>query len=310
MGSVTTGTICDHQVTCQESWRGNCATADADAGSSALTMAGEADRAKPSEQVLLAFVADGPLAPLAGGRGLAWRAGSIVLKPADSSESALAWQAEVLAGISDDQLRLSPPWRSISGRFVFGGWMASVFCAGAHEPRRWADIIAAGDRLHAALANVVCPGFVRDRHDPWSIADRAAWGEIPLAPYLDAPHVVRLASRLVPVSAPSQVIHGDLTGNVLFADPRPPAVIDLSVYCRPAGYASAIVVADALAWEAATHAELDRVISADGFGQLLARALLFRIITDWLVDRSSAGVRASAYTSAVDLALEAVERGQ
>ena len=94
----------------------------------------------------------------------------------------------------------------------------------------------------------------------------------------------------------------------MFADPLPPAVIDLSIYCRPAAYASAIVVADALAWEGATRADLERVVSTSGFGQLLARALLFRIVTDWLVDPRSAEVRASAYSSAVDLAVEAIER--
>lgn len=238
---------------------------------------------------------------------MARRAGSIVVKPADTSEAILAWQAETLTKISDDGLRLALPRCSLDGRFVVDGWIASTFCSGGHERGRWLDIIAAGERLHAALAGVSCPGFVLARDDPWSIADRAAWGEVPLTPYLRAPHVVRLASRLAPVSAPTQVVHGDLTGNVLFADPLPPAVIDLSMYCRPTAYASAIVVADALAWEGATPADLERAISTSGFGQFLARALLFRIVADWLVDPHSE-VRASAYSSAVDLAVEAIER--
>lgn len=231
-----------------------------------------------------------------------------MVKPADTSEEILAWQAETLNKISDDGLRLALPHRSLDGRFVVDGWVASTFCSGSHQRGRWLDIIAAGERFHAALAGVACPDFVLARDDPWSIADRAAWAEVPLAPYLRAPHVVRLSSRLAPVSAPSQVVHGDLTGNVLFADPLPPAVIDLSIYCRPAAYASAIVVADALAWEGATPADLERAMSTSGFGQLLARALLFRIVTDWLVDPRSAEVRASAYSPAVDLAVEAIER--
>ncbi|MFI5042698.1 MAG: TIGR02569 family protein, partial [Acidimicrobiales bacterium] len=100
------------------------------------------------------------------------------------------------------------------------------------------------------------------------------------------------------------------TGNVLFADPLPPALIDLSIYYRPAAYASAIVVADALAWEEATAADLEGVISTSGFGQLMARALLFRIVTDWLADPHAAEVRASTYSSAVDLAIELVERDE
>jgi hypothetical protein len=39
---------------------------------------------------------------------------------------------------------------------------------------------------------------------------------------------------------------------VLFHDGLPPAIIDFTPYWRPVGYASAIVVADALVWEGAT----------------------------------------------------------
>ncbi len=88
-----------------------------------------------------------------------------------------------------------------------------------------------------------------------------------------------------------QVIHGDLTGNVLFADSLPPAVIDFVVYWRPAAYARAVVVADALAWEGATPDDLAAATSGEGFGQFLARALMARIVTDWLADADSAPAR-------------------
>jgi uncharacterized protein (TIGR02569 family) len=143
---------------------------------------------------------------------------------------------------------------------------------------------------------------VARRNDRWARADQAAWGETPLAPYVGAPHVARLARLLRPVVAPPQVIHGDLTGNVLFADPLPPAVIDLAVYWRPAGYAAAIVAADALAWEGARAEDLADAISGREFGQLLVRALMFRIISDWLADADRAPSRGSAYDSGVRLA--------
>ena len=55
---------------------------------------------------------------------------------------------------------------------------------------------SAGGVLHARLATIACPDVVLARDDPWSMADRVAWGEIPLTPYLDVPQVARLASRL------------------------------------------------------------------------------------------------------------------
>ena len=261
----------------------------------------------PPARVLTAFGAGEPLTPLAGGRGTAWRAGEIVVKPAEGSELMLAWQSQALSDIGNDRFRLALPRASRFGAFIVDGWSASTFCVGAHDQRRWPDVIAVGEVLHARLAAIACPDVLRARDDPWSIADSAAWGEIPLLPYLDAPHVARLASRLGPVQAQAQLIHGDLTGNVLFADPLPPAVIDLSLYWRPAAYAAAIVVADALAWEGATPSDFDRIIASAGFGQFLARAILFRIITDWIVDPRAAARLGSAYAAAADLAVVAID---
>jgi uncharacterized protein (TIGR02569 family) len=264
-------------------------------------------RSKPPEHVLRAFGGHGVPVPLAGGRGLAWRAGSIVLKPADTSEESLAWQAQALGHASGNQFRVAMPRRSAHGPFVVDGWMASAFCAGSHERGRWLDIARVADHLHAALASVPRPAFDRARDDPWANADRVAWGEASVTPYLHVPDVARLAALLAPVDDPSQVIHGDLTGNVLFADPLPPAVIDFAVYWRPAAYARAIVVADALAWEGATPDDVAPATAGEGFGQLLARALLARIVTDWLADWQSAPARGPAYASGVDLAIRLIE---
>jgi uncharacterized protein (TIGR02569 family) len=256
----------------------------------------------PPGHVLAAFGARGIPTPLRGGRGLAWRAGRIVVKPVDTSEDNLAWQRDVLGSIRIEGFRVSRPERSLTGPLVVDGWCASTYCVGRHEPGRWADVVAVGRRLHRSLEGIPRPAFISSRNDRWAVADRAAWGETPLAPYRDAPHIARLEASLAPVRAPSQLIHGDLTGNVLFADPLPPAIIDLSPYWRPIEFASAIVVADALVWEGAEASQLESVIAGGSFGQLLVRALLFRIVTDVIVDPVAARAHAAAYAPAVDLA--------
>jgi Ser/Thr protein kinase RdoA (MazF antagonist) len=81
--------------------------------------------------------------------------------------------------------------------------------------------------------------------------------------------VPELVAALRPVRVPSQVIHGDLTGNVLFDDSQPPAIIDFSPYWRPAAYASAIVVADALVWKRADRQVLDAIAHISDFGPYL-----------------------------------------
>jgi hypothetical protein len=68
---------------------------------------------------------------------------------------------------------------------------------------------------------------------------------------------VRAAAR--ELAAPSQLIHGDLTGNVLFDDQLPPAIIDFSAHWRPVPYVAAIVVADALIFRIAT----DCIVAGD-----------------------------------------------
>ena len=47
---------------------------------------------------------------------------------------------------------------------------------------------------------------------------------------------------------PSQLVHGDLFNNVLFAGDAPPAVIDITPYWRPVGWAVGVIAVDALAW--------------------------------------------------------------
>ena len=114
-------------------------------------------------------------------------------------------------------------------------------------------------RFHRAVAGLPRPAFIAARTDPWTIGDRVAWGEAPLEPYGHIDQIARLADVLEPLTDASQLIHGDLTGNILFDDALPPAVIDVSLYWRPPSFASAIVVADALVWEGADETLLAAV---------------------------------------------------
>ena len=57
-------------------------------------------------------------------------------------------------------------------------------------------------------------------------------------------------------------------------------MIDFSPYWRPTGFASAIVVGDALLWEGADESLLTAVAHVDDFPQLLLRALIFRAVVD------------------------------
>lgn len=260
----------------------------------------------PPRQVLAAFgVASQSLVRLDGGQGTSWLAGDLVLKPADLDMPELEWLADVYAQVFCDGFRIARQRRAGNGAVRVDGWCATEYLAGEHAERRWADAIAVGERFHAALRGIPRPGFLDQRASPWAIGDRVAWGEIPVAEFEQVGHLPRLAAALRPVSAPSQLIHGDLGGNVLFHDRLPPAIIDFSAYWRPTVFASAIVVADALVWEGAETALLGAVSHTEDFGQYLIRALIYRAVTGWLLgpaDPVPPGAGDDRWAPAVDLA--------
>lgn len=254
--------------------------------------------------VVEAFGAEGEPVPLEGGTGTSWRAGGLVFKSAGHHSEHVAWQAELFSAIRCEGFRVSRPRAAPDGSFVVHGWSAWEWVEGRHEERRWADIIAAGERFHAALSGVSRPELVDRRTDRWAIGDRVAWGDLPVDGFRYVKHLDRLHAALRPVDEPSQLIHGDLTGNVLFADPLPPAIIDFSPYWRPAAFASAIVVADALVWEDADEGILEAVAHVERFEQFLLRALIYRAVTDRLF-REHEPLRADEadpYLPAVELA--------
>lgn len=187
--------------------------------------------------------------PLAGGEGRNVRHGDAVLKPVEDAAEA-AWAAALLTGVEQRGFRLPRPLRAGDGRWVVDGWSATQHLAGEVGPDgRWRQLLAAGRAFHAALAAAPRPAFLGQRSHRWARADRVAWGEDSVAALPEvAEQLSRLQRMLGPGSGRPQLIHGGLSGNVLFAADAPPAIIDFSPYWRPAGYADAIVAVDGLLW--------------------------------------------------------------
>lgn len=266
----------------------------------------------PSWLVLAAFGAAGARpVPLGGGQDTSWLAADLVLKPDDVDQEELAWQARIYSQVSCDGFRLARPRAAADGSLCVDGWCATEYLTGQHYQRRWPEIIAVGERFHAALRGIPRPGFLDHRASPWATSDRVAWGEIPADDFAQVNHLPRLTAALRLVPALSQLIHGDLSGNVLFHDQLPPAIIDFSSYWRPAAYASAIVVTDALVWEGADARILDAVSHIDDFGQYLIRALIFRAVTDWILAKdepAASGAGDDPWALAVDLACQLAAR--
>lgn len=233
-------------------------------------------------------VLDRPVA-LAGGQGGSWRVGRLVLKwvghdPVIAEE--LRWLGTAVA--STDEVRVAAPMPATAGSWVVGGWAATPFLEGSPAGWRWGEVLDAGRALHASWARLPRPSFLDRRRSPWHTGDRMAWGDEPMVVSVAGlrPLVDRLVGALRdPVHERSQLVHGDLGGNVLVAEGLAPAVIDLSPYWRPPGWALAVVAVDALVWSDADFgpfAALDR--------QMLLRAMLYRLVTDDVLGRDTSGV--------------------
>ena len=216
---------------------------------------------------------------LPGGQGTSWRAGALVFKPV-GDEADARWLAETLASLAQDGYRLAEPVPTRDGRWVVDGWTAARWVPGEPGPvGHWHELFAASRAFHCAVRHVPRPALLDRRSHWWARADRSTWGEA-AAPTV--PALRRLRSRLLhftrPVTEQPQLVHGDLSGNVLFHDRLPPAVLDMSPYWRPQLFAEAIIVADGLLWWG-EGAELLTSAGRAGEPAWLARGLLFRLDT-------------------------------
>ncbi|MDH6242508.1 TIGR02569 family protein [Mycobacterium sp. OTB74] len=263
---------------------------------------------RPPEHVLAAFGLAG-LRPVSLGSSWegGWRCGEVVLSMAAENARA-AWSAKVRETLFVDGVRLARPVRATDGRYVIAGWRADTFVTGTPEPRH-DEVVSASVRLHEATAKLERPRFLTQPPAvPWSdvdvfiAADRAAWEDRPLhslppgAPTPpntpDTKRCIELINQLAPLRRstrnPSQLVHGDLYGTVLFAGAAAPGITDITPYWRPASWAAGVVVVDALAWGEADDGLIERWASLPEWPQMLLRALIFRLSVHALHPRSTA----------------------
>jgi uncharacterized protein (TIGR02569 family) len=227
-----------------------------------------------------AFGLTGTPVALAGGEGTSVQIGGSVLKPVDEPVEA-AWSAELFSRLEEDGFRLARPLRASNGSWVVDGWAATTLVEGrSGPPGRWSELLSAARAFHKAVRGESRPSFLDHRTHRWALADRVAWGEASVEPVGAVALLLEDLTRLLrPVREQrNQLVHGDLSGNVLFTPGLPPAIIDFSPYWRPATYAEAITAVDGLLWFDAANEVLHLVRRDSESTQLFLRAVIFRLV--------------------------------
>lgn len=219
---------------------------------------------------------------LPGGQSRAFRAGGVVLKPVDDLPEQHDWLCETYAAWpAHDVVRVPEPLAADEGWSAHGWaahrWLEGVTALAGDDPDAFRRTAAAFHHVVAALDR---PAFLDDRDDAWSFGDRVAFeGAAPVGGPETLGMLEPLLAALQPLESPSQVIHGDLGGNVLRSPGWPDAVIDWPPYFRPRGFALAVAAGDAVAWEGAPASLLDRWADVPEWDQLLLRAVVYRVAT-------------------------------
>lgn len=72
------------------------------------------------------------------------------------------------------------PIRDYQGNWVHDGWQAIEWIPGVADETRVRDVVRAGQAFHGTIATLPRPSFISASNNPWSNADRIAWGEMPL----------------------------------------------------------------------------------------------------------------------------------
>lgn len=253
---------------------------------------------RPSPTALEAFSVSNLLTVIPGGRGLCFRTANVLLRPSDDNE-----ESEYIGSLCANLLKLdlvdycvpAPiPVSESPEKYVADGWTAWTFVDGKMAPKGNFEILFKACRgFHTDLRTLVNekPLFLSNRQNRFTEADLVTWGEKKLEDVQKVNNDIMATiqpslEQLLRLRQPfqqelrNQLIHGDLTGNVLFDDSgRPPAIIDITLYWRPAEYAEAIIVADGLIWLGEGR-ELVEIYGTDHTRmQLLLRALYWRCLS-------------------------------
>jgi uncharacterized protein (TIGR02569 family) len=250
------------------------------------------------KDVLEAFNMKGNAEPLSGGQNTSLKIHDFVLKPVDN-DSYSEWVSNIISKINPQGYRISKPIKSKMGTFIYGGWCCNRYEPGENAEGNVSSKLKVARLFHSDLAKV-------DFHsaptsdDPWSKAHEVAWQRKQLPKELCRQAIETIGSLLEKVklqySYNVQIVHSDLSGNILFDKTLGPLIIDFSPTISPVEYAEAILVCDCIAWQDSPIIDIDLLPNNEFYREMIFRAIIFRLT----VAAIFAGDDSSKFTSEYD----------
>ena len=233
----------------------------------------------PTQSIIESFGSKEKPVLLHGGQCTTYISGNIVLKPVGRAES-LNWKAEVFNNLPEvSSVRFTKFIKSIHNTWIYEGYSAYLFLVGEHVKGKYKEKLEASREYHKLLKNIKKPDFLDIPGGPWSAANKVALGEKEFnydQEFLDLYNQIK--PYLVPLDKDKQLVHADLSGNFLFDEILPPAIIDFSPAWAPNGFAEAIMLADAIVWENADSKDLEVFKEVPNIKKLAWRGILTRIV--------------------------------
>lgn len=232
-----------------------------------------------STDLLHSFDLSGNIVPLSGGQSTSIKVGNAVLKPVDDVRHC-EWLLNVINLISPQGYRIAKPIRSKHGTFVRNGWSCTHFEEGQDTKGRIQEKLLVSKLFHRDLSSIPHHDFP-PIDNPWSKGHRIAWQKDKLPSEFPEDIQESLNHLLGMVTLRDhydrQIVHSDLSGNILFDEGLNPLVIDFSPTIAPVEYAEAILVCDCIAWQGSEVSEIGLLPRDERYKEMIIRAIVFRL---------------------------------
>jgi len=161
----------------------------------------------PNQNILDAFSVSGTAIQLIGGEGECYRVGDVVLKPTRNSAEA-SWIADIYENLESDDFRIPQPVRAKNESWVYDGYTANKHLDGEIKKDNYLEAMELSKVFHNAIKDIEKVDFFDQKTDVFAIADRMAWGEMPIYDYEIANKAIeKLFALLKENQLPNQLIH-------------------------------------------------------------------------------------------------------